>query len=71
MKKGFRSEIKKTGPLKLATLNGLTLARMPVADEVKDEHGKASNDDRVGMKMSFEFMPNTLCSSVKKIVYII
>ncbi|XP_060735462.1 tyrosine-protein phosphatase non-receptor type 21 isoform X2 [Tachysurus vachellii] len=46
MKKGFRSEIKKTGPLKLATLNGLTLARMPVADEAKDEHGKASNDDR-------------------------
>ncbi|XP_058254897.1 tyrosine-protein phosphatase non-receptor type 21 isoform X1 [Hemibagrus wyckioides] len=46
MKKSVRSEIKKTGPLKLATLNGLTLARMPVPDEAKDEHGKASNDDR-------------------------
>lgn len=49
MKKSIRSEIKKTGPLKLATLNGLTLARMPIPDEGKDDHGKASNDDRVGM----------------------
>ncbi|XP_026789794.1 tyrosine-protein phosphatase non-receptor type 21 isoform X2 [Pangasianodon hypophthalmus] len=46
MKKSIRSEMKKTGPLKLATLNGLTLARMPIPDEGKDEHGKASNDDR-------------------------
>lgn len=46
MKKGIRSEMKKTSPLKLATLNGLTLARMPIPDEGKDEHGKASNDDR-------------------------
>lgn len=49
MKKGIRSEMKKTGPLKLATLNGLTVVRMPIPDEGKDEHGKASNDDRVGM----------------------
>ncbi|KAI5102513.1 tyrosine-protein phosphatase non-receptor type 21 isoform X1 [Silurus meridionalis] len=46
MKKGVRSEMKKTGPQKLATLNGLTLARMAISDESKDEHGKASNDDR-------------------------
>ncbi|KAF4084222.1 hypothetical protein AMELA_G00126140 [Ameiurus melas] len=46
MKKGIRSEMKKTSPLKLATLNGLTLARIPIPDEGKDEHGKASNDDR-------------------------
>ncbi|XP_066524085.1 tyrosine-protein phosphatase non-receptor type 21 isoform X2 [Hoplias malabaricus] len=46
MKKGVRSEIKKMGPLKLAALNGLTLARMPVPDEGKDETGKDSNDER-------------------------
>lgn len=57
MKKGVRSEMKKTGPLKLATLNGLTLARMPVPDEAKDEHGKASNDDRVGIQIGIELKP--------------
>ncbi|KAL6477602.1 hypothetical protein MHYP_G00134370 [Metynnis hypsauchen] len=46
MKKGVRSDIKKMGPLKLAALNGLTLARMPVPDEGKDDSGKASNDER-------------------------
>lgn len=35
------------GPLKLAVLNGLTLSRMPLHDESKDEPEKASNDERV------------------------
>ncbi|KAJ8411841.1 hypothetical protein AAFF_G00154790 [Aldrovandia affinis] len=46
MKKGTRSELKKMGPLKLAVLNGLTLSRMPLHDEGKDEPEKASNDER-------------------------
>ncbi|XP_030627519.1 tyrosine-protein phosphatase non-receptor type 21 [Chanos chanos] len=46
MKKGVRSEYKKVGPLKLAALNGLTPARMPVTGEGKDEPEKASNDER-------------------------
>lgn len=46
MKKVVRSEVKKMGPLKLAALNGLTLAQMPLPDEGKDEPGKASNDER-------------------------
>ncbi|XP_062863723.1 tyrosine-protein phosphatase non-receptor type 21 isoform X2 [Trichomycterus rosablanca] len=45
MKKIGRSE-KKMGPVKQAALNGLSLSRMPVSDESKDDAGKASNDDR-------------------------
>ncbi|XP_066550136.1 tyrosine-protein phosphatase non-receptor type 21 isoform X2 [Amia ocellicauda] len=46
MKKGSRSDLKKMGPLKLAALNGLTLSRMPLHDETKDEPERASNDER-------------------------
>ncbi|XP_016308778.1 tyrosine-protein phosphatase non-receptor type 21-like [Sinocyclocheilus anshuiensis] len=45
MKKG-RSEVKKVGPLKMASLNGLTLSRMPLPDEGKDDPENASNDER-------------------------
>uniref|UniRef100_A0A673GA27 Tyrosine-protein phosphatase non-receptor type n=1 Tax=Sinocyclocheilus rhinocerous TaxID=307959 RepID=A0A673GA27_9TELE len=45
MKKG-RSEVKKVGPLKMAALNGLTLSRMPLPDEGKDDPENASNDER-------------------------
>ncbi len=48
MKKG-RSEVKKVGPLKMAALNGLTLSRMPLPDEGKDDPENASNDERVRM----------------------
>uniref|UniRef100_A0A7N6B503 Tyrosine-protein phosphatase non-receptor type n=1 Tax=Anabas testudineus TaxID=64144 RepID=A0A7N6B503_ANATE len=46
MKKGIRSEVKKMGPLKVAKLNGLSVSRQPVQDEVKDEPEHASNDER-------------------------
>ncbi|XP_029981949.1 tyrosine-protein phosphatase non-receptor type 21 isoform X2 [Sphaeramia orbicularis] len=46
MKKGARSEVKKMGPLKVAHLNGLSMSRMPMHDEAKDEPEKASNDER-------------------------
>ncbi|KTF78615.1 hypothetical protein cypCar_00024915 [Cyprinus carpio] len=46
MKKG-RSEVKKVGPLKMAALNGLTLSRMPLPDEGKDDPENTSNDERV------------------------
>ncbi|XP_056151695.1 tyrosine-protein phosphatase non-receptor type 21 [Lampris incognitus] len=46
MKKGARSEVKKMGPLKVAALNGLSLSRLPMHDEGKDEPEKASNDER-------------------------
>ncbi|XP_016099746.1 tyrosine-protein phosphatase non-receptor type 21-like [Sinocyclocheilus grahami] len=45
MKKG-RSEVKKMGPLKMAALNGLSLSRMPLPDEGKDDPENASNDER-------------------------
>lgn len=51
MKKG-RSEVKKVGPLKLAALNGLTLSRMPLPDEGKDDSENASNDERVSAAFS-------------------
>lgn len=47
MKKGTRSEVKKMGPLKVAKLNGLSVSRQPVHDDVKDEPEHASNDERV------------------------
>lgn len=47
MKKGTKSEVKKMGPLKVAKLNGLSVSRQPVQDEVKDEPEHASNDERV------------------------
>ncbi|KAA0711661.1 Tyrosine-protein phosphatase non-receptor type 21 [Triplophysa tibetana] len=48
MKKG-RSDVKKMGPMKLAALNGLTLSRMPLADEAKDDPENSSNDQRCKM----------------------
>ncbi|XP_039641776.1 tyrosine-protein phosphatase non-receptor type 21 isoform X2 [Perca fluviatilis] len=46
MKKGARSEVKKMGPLKVAHLNGLSVSRQPMYEEVKDEPERASNDER-------------------------
>ncbi|XP_018519140.1 tyrosine-protein phosphatase non-receptor type 21 isoform X2 [Lates calcarifer] len=46
MKKGARSEVKKMGPLKVAKLNGLSVSRQPMHDEIKDEPERASNDER-------------------------
>lgn len=46
MKKN-KTDAKKIGPLKLAALNGLTLARMPLPDEGKEESTRATNDERV------------------------
>uniref|UniRef100_A0A665WCC8 Tyrosine-protein phosphatase non-receptor type n=1 Tax=Echeneis naucrates TaxID=173247 RepID=A0A665WCC8_ECHNA len=46
MKKGSRSDMKKMGPLKVAKLNGLSVSRQPIHDEMKDEPEQASNDER-------------------------
>ncbi|XP_061090132.1 tyrosine-protein phosphatase non-receptor type 21 isoform X2 [Conger conger] len=46
MKKGSKSDLKKMGPMKMAALNGLTVSRMPMHDEGKDEAEAASNDER-------------------------
>ncbi|XP_069494053.1 tyrosine-protein phosphatase non-receptor type 21 isoform X2 [Ambystoma mexicanum] len=46
MKKTNRTEAKKMGPLKLAALNGLTLSRMPLPDEAKEEPAQETNDER-------------------------
>ncbi|XP_068194632.1 tyrosine-protein phosphatase non-receptor type 21 isoform X2 [Antennarius striatus] len=46
MKKGARAEVKKMGPLKVAHLNGLSVARQPVQDDIKNEPERASNDER-------------------------
>ncbi|XP_051775844.1 tyrosine-protein phosphatase non-receptor type 21 isoform X1 [Erpetoichthys calabaricus] len=46
MKRGSRSDIKKIGPLRMAALNGLSLSKLPLHDESKDEPEKASNDER-------------------------
>ncbi|XP_030069602.1 tyrosine-protein phosphatase non-receptor type 21 [Microcaecilia unicolor] len=46
IKRGNRTDAKKVGPLKLAALNGLTLSRMPLPDEAKEEPSKATNDER-------------------------
>lgn len=46
MKKGARSEVKKMGPLKMAHLNGLSVSRQPMHEEIKDEPERASNDER-------------------------
>lgn len=53
MKKGARSEVKKMGPLKVAHLNGLSVSRQPMHDEIKDEPERASNDERVGHSCSY------------------
>uniref|UniRef100_A0A8D0L8F6 Tyrosine-protein phosphatase non-receptor type n=1 Tax=Sphenodon punctatus TaxID=8508 RepID=A0A8D0L8F6_SPHPU len=45
MKKN-RAEAKKIGPLKLAALNGLTLSRLPLPDEGKEEPTRETNDER-------------------------
>ncbi|XP_048341295.1 tyrosine-protein phosphatase non-receptor type 21 isoform X1 [Sphaerodactylus townsendi] len=45
MKKN-RTEAKKIGPLKLAALNGLTLSRLPLPDQGKEEPARATNDER-------------------------
>lgn len=46
MKKGAKSEVKKMGPLKVAHLNGLSVSRQPMHDEVMDDPEHASNDER-------------------------
>lgn len=53
MKKGARSEVKKMGPLKVAHLNGLSVSRQPMHNDVKDVPERASNDERVGHLKSF------------------
>ncbi|XP_077179542.1 tyrosine-protein phosphatase non-receptor type 21 isoform X2 [Paroedura picta] len=45
MKKN-RAETKKIGPLKLAALNGLTLSRLPLLDQGKEEPARTTNDER-------------------------
>uniref|UniRef100_A0A8C5AKU7 Tyrosine-protein phosphatase non-receptor type n=1 Tax=Gadus morhua TaxID=8049 RepID=A0A8C5AKU7_GADMO len=45
-KRGTRAEVKKMGPLKVAALNGLSLSRLPMHDEGKDEPENTSNDER-------------------------
>ncbi|XP_021535480.1 tyrosine-protein phosphatase non-receptor type 21 [Neomonachus schauinslandi] len=45
MKKS-RVDAKKIGPLKLAALNGLSLSRLPLPDEGKEEPARATNDER-------------------------
>ncbi|XP_069064239.1 tyrosine-protein phosphatase non-receptor type 21 isoform X1 [Pleurodeles waltl] len=49
MKKSNKTEAKKMGPLKLAALNGLTLSRMPLEDEGKEEPAQATNDERCNL----------------------
>ena len=56
MKKGARSEVKKMGPLKVAHLNGLSVSRQPMHEEIKDEPERASNDERVGEPQSFSLL---------------
>ncbi|XP_037551228.1 tyrosine-protein phosphatase non-receptor type 21 [Nematolebias whitei] len=46
MKKSSRSEVKKMGPLKMARLNGLSVSRKPVHEEIKDEPEQTSNDEK-------------------------
>ncbi|CAH2327986.1 tyrosine- phosphatase non-receptor type 21 isoform X2 [Pelobates cultripes] len=46
IKKTNRAEIKKMGPLKLAAWNGLSLSRVPLLDEEKEEPARATNDER-------------------------
>lgn len=48
MKKGPRSEAKKTGPLKMAQLSCLSVSRQPMYGDIKDEPERASNVERVG-----------------------
>lgn len=55
MKRGIRSEVKKMGPLKVAHLNGLSVSRQPMHDEVKDDPETASNDERVGHLRVLDF----------------
>ena len=45
------------GPLKVAHLNGLSVSRQPMYEEVKDEPERASNDERVGL---FDFVSDLL-----------
>ncbi|XP_066463683.1 tyrosine-protein phosphatase non-receptor type 21 isoform X1 [Eleutherodactylus coqui] len=46
MKKGNRTEARKMGPLKLAAWNGLSMPRMPLLDDKREEPARASNDER-------------------------
>ncbi|XP_053553555.1 tyrosine-protein phosphatase non-receptor type 21 isoform X2 [Bombina bombina] len=46
IKKSSRTEAKKMGPLKLAAWNGLSLSRLPLQDEEREEPARASNDER-------------------------
>lgn len=56
MKKGVRSEVKKMGPLKVAHLNGLSVSRQPMHNDIKDEPERASNDERVGHFRVFDLL---------------
>lgn len=51
MKKGVRTEVKKMGPLKVAHLNGLSVSRPPLHSDLKDEPERASNDERVRLRL--------------------
>ncbi|XP_061699927.1 tyrosine-protein phosphatase non-receptor type 21 isoform X2 [Syngnathoides biaculeatus] len=46
MKKSVRSDSRKTGPLKVAHLNGVSISRHPAQSDVKDEPEQDSNDER-------------------------
>ncbi|XP_017272584.1 tyrosine-protein phosphatase non-receptor type 21 isoform X2 [Kryptolebias marmoratus] len=46
MKKASRLEVRKMGPLKMARLNGLSVSRKPVQEEIKDEPEQMSNDEK-------------------------
>ncbi|KAJ3613228.1 hypothetical protein NHX12_019478 [Muraenolepis orangiensis] len=63
MKRSTRSEGKKMGPLKVAALNGLSLSRLPMHDEGKDEPEDASNDERGTVFTEYEQIPKRRPSS--------
>lgn len=66
MKKGARSEVRKMGPLKVAHLNGLSVSRQPMRDEIKDEPERASNDERVGICRVFVLLFENRFAKQKK-----
>uniref|UniRef100_S4RMQ5 Tyrosine-protein phosphatase non-receptor type n=1 Tax=Petromyzon marinus TaxID=7757 RepID=S4RMQ5_PETMA len=48
-KRGNTAEIKKMGPLKMAVMNGLSMSRIPLPEEVKEEPPKVPMDERCKM----------------------
>lgn len=48
------------GPLKVAHLNGLSVSRQPMHEEIKDEPERASNDERVGHHRAFSLLTRDL-----------